>query len=36
MGKAQEREGFRLFFTTLLTVLSGEPPKLDQSGLLCM
>src|ERR1700691_689166 len=36
VGKAQERERFRLSFTTLLSVSGGEPSKLDQSRLLCI
>src|SRR5450631_3134786 len=36
MREAQKRKGFRFPLTTLLPVLSGEPPKLDQSRLLGM
>src|SRR5262245_62599149 len=30
MGETQEREGVRFPFATSFSVLSGEPPKLDQ------
>ena len=36
MRKAQEREGLRLPYSTLLPILGGEPPKLDQSCFLRM
>jgi hypothetical protein len=36
MRKAQERECFRFPFTTPFPVAGGEPPKLDQSRLLCI
>jgi hypothetical protein len=36
MREAQERKGLRLSFTTLLPILGGEPPKLDQSCFLRM
>ncbi len=36
MREAQECKGLRLSFTTLLPILGGEPPKLDQSCFLRM
>ena len=36
MREAQEREAPRLSLATLLPVLSGEPPKLDQPRLIRM
>ena len=33
VGESQEREGLRLAFPTLLSVLGGEPPEFDQSRL---
>ena len=36
VSEAQEREGLWLFLSPLLPVSSGEPPELDQSGLVRM
>src|SRR5664279_5549592 len=36
VGEAQEREGLRFSLASLLPVASGEPPELDQPGLLRM
>jgi hypothetical protein len=36
VSEAQKREGFRFSLSPLLSVLSGEPPKLDQPCLLRM
>ena len=36
VGETQKRKGLRFSRTSLLSVLSGEPPELDQSRLLCV
>jgi hypothetical protein len=36
VGETQKRKGLRFSLAALLSVLSGEPPELDQSCLLCM
>jgi hypothetical protein len=36
VGETQERKGLRLSLAALLSVLSGEPPELDQSCLIRM